>query len=467
MRGPDLEWEDPTTRPIHGQQDRRSSPVTTGTSSTAAALLTAVIVLLVHAGGLVSVPLARVDLFWPTQVAILLVALALGASARAWRHRPVVAFVLFWVVVWLWMPYALRVAPDAGWAHREMESLAWSALSSLGALCVGVRGGPTGWRAGWLLGLALTGSIGVWELTTGNHLWVTPERPWPFRGTVAAATYINPNNFGIVLLSMLVATLAWRASVRHRGGRLLLAFAAVFASAMALASQSRAAALGLAVILGLEALRWYHTLHVDVRGLLSRHRRVALSATVAGLILVAASFLVPGLAARNPVAAMLYAAAQPETGASDAFRIRLIRLALGYAADSGFLGTGAGSFEPIMWKDAHSGIDIEANLHNAFVELLMQYGAVVAVMLGMVMIVVLAAWWRSGPGSDARPPFDVLRTELLGHLVVFTALGCTASSSLALPVWWLMLAQVCATASVLPPRRHVRPVHAVSAARTR
>lgn len=417
----------------------------------AAALLTAGLVLVVQAGGLVSIPLARAGLIWPFHVCLLIAAVALGWRARPWRSASIVAFGLFWASLWVWMPYALRVAPDAGWASREMESLGFACLISLAALVAGVGAGPRAWRAGWLLGLALTGGIGLWELATDQHLWVTPRRPWPFHGTVAAATYINPNNFGIVLLSMLVAALAWRASTRRGWARTGLTVAAVFAAVMVLASQSRAAALGLVIVLALEARRSLRTRRVDVRGMLRRHPRWSWAVAGVGAALVVASFVVPAIAARNPVAQMVTAAMQPATGASDAFRIQLIELALGYAADSGYLGTGAGSFEPIMWNDPASGIAIEANLHNAFVELFMQYGWVVNLALVAVLVAVVRALVRSRLSGAVRPRIAVLRTETLGHLVVFVALGFTASSSLALPVWWLVLAQVCAGAPWLRP----------------
>ena len=127
----------------------------------AAAVLTAALVLVVQAGGLVSGPLYRAGLIWPTWGAALTLALLLSGPTRWWRTGPVALFVVFWAAWWAWMPYAVQVAPDATWAGREVESLGWCALLSLAAVFAGTSGGPVGWRVGWLLGLALTGSIGV------------------------------------------------------------------------------------------------------------------------------------------------------------------------------------------------------------------------------------------------------------------------------------------------------------------
>ncbi|GMA38653.1 hypothetical protein GCM10025883_06980 [Mobilicoccus caccae] len=419
-------------------------------------MLTAGIILMIQAGGLVSNPLYAADLIWPAYLGLLAAGVLLSVRTRVWRSPAVWLFLLFWIVLGAWMPYALDVAPHTRLAEREAVGLGYCAALSVAVLLAGGRAGLRWWRIGWLLGLLLVGGVGVWELVTGDHLWVTPERPFPFRGRVAVATYINPNNFGIVLLSMIVALLAWRATARDRRVRIALVAAAVGAGLLVLASQSRAAVLGLVLVLALEMARVVAARPGLVRDAVTRHLRLTVTALVVVALAVISTFVVPALATRNPILRMIQDAMQPETGQSDLLRVALIRVSLRYLAESGYLGTGAGSFEPIMWNDPNSGIAIDANLHNAFFELLSQYGVVVGAALALVPTLLLVVAWRSRLSARLRPQVAIVRTEMLGHLLVFVALGFTASSSLALPVWWLMLANACACAAALRDRTHGR-----------
>jgi len=102
-----------------------------------------------------------------------------------------------------------------------------------------------------------------------------------------------------------------------------------------------------------------------------------------------------------------------------------------------------------MWNDPNSGIAIEANLHNAFVEMLMQYGIVVFAVFTVLLVLLVRIWWTTRRPASMRPRVAIVRTELVGHLVVFAALGLTASSALTLTTWWLVLANACACAATL------------------
>lgn len=419
---------------------------------------------MINTGGLVSLPLNRAGLLWPVYLGLIVVALVIGG--RWWRSTPVIGFAVAWAVLGAWMPYALRVAPDAPLATREADAFGICAVLTLALVVVGRRARLHWWRIGWLGALLFAGGLAVWELVTGHHLWVTPENPFPFRGRIAVATYGNPNNFGIVLLSMLVALLAWRAVARTAGVRAVLVGLSVLAGALVLSSQSRAAVLGLLLVLGLEGARHSAAHPGWLKRAISRRPRVVFGAVATAVLAVASTFVVPALAARNPVLRMIRDAMLEETGRSDMLRLNLIRVSLRYLRESGYLGTGAGSFEPILWNDPTSGIEGEVNLHNAFFELLSQYGVVVAGALALLMGYVVWLWWRTRLSASVRPHVAAVRTEMLGHLVVFVALGCTASSSLTLPVWWLILANTCVCAADLRDRTRPSTRDGLDAGRT-
>ena len=110
------------------------------------------------------------------------------------------------------------------------------------------------------------------------------------------------------------------------------------------------------------------------------------------------------------------------------------------------------------------------NLHNAFVELLTQYGVLVfAPYAALLLILVAALWLRTGrrsvgrdrrPADNGRPAPDaaprervVARNELAGQLTAFVLLGATASSALEIPFWWLSLANAVALAWYLQATR--------------
>ncbi|WP_040155485.1 O-antigen ligase family protein [Mobilicoccus massiliensis] len=414
-----------------------------------AGTLTTVVVLGINAGRFVTAPLASSGLIWPVYLALLSLGVLVVARTGLWRRAPVVAFVLFWLVGMAWLPYAWSIAPDPRLASREVLALGYSAVLSCAVLLLGRRGGLLWWRFGWLAALVLTGAVAVWEMTTARHLWVNP---WPFQPRIAAATYANPNNFGIMLLAMVVALVAWRAETRSRVVRVVLSLATLGAAGLVLLSESRSAALGLIIIGALEIGRRLLAHPGLVRRFVSAHRVLVAAGAVALGVAAAATFVVPALAVHNPVLRMLYAAIQPTTAASDLFRVRVSLLGLRYWWESGFFGTGAGSFEPIMWNDPNSGIDVEANLHNAFVEMLMQYGVVVFVVFAALLVVLCRVLWRTRLAASVRPRLAIVRTELAGHLVVFVALGLTASSSLSQPVWWLVMANACACAATLVDR---------------
>lgn len=428
-----------------------------------------VLVASVPLGGLITNPLARAGVLWPIYYAFALLALALLWRSGVWRCVEALLFFTFWAVLASWAGFALRITPDPRLGELEVRALTACAIVSI-AVVLGSRGDRAGvWalRAGWLIGMGATCGIGVWEILTGHHLWITTARPWPFGpGTVPAATFINPNNFSVALVGMLVAALAALASVTSRSYasrplRALFGALAALAVVMIAFTESRAGMLGVVIVLSLEARR---RLITAAAGRPLSHvfrercsgRWVWVIGSVAALVAVlVAGFTVPALAARNPLQTLISDAFREETARSDSLRIDLLAVAWGYLRDSNWVGTGAGSFEPILWNDPTSGIDVDTNLHNAFVELLSQYGVVVFAPLAMVLVTLVWAGARRTPArpvaanrhgdndSSAIPDLDVggiARTELLGYLAAYVLLGITASSALALQLWWLMLA---------------------------
>lgn len=434
-----------------------------------------VLVASIPLGGLITNPLARAGVLWPIYYAFAFLALALLWRSGVWRCVEAMLFFTFWAVLASWAGFALRITPDPRLGELEVRALTACAIISI-VVVLGSRGDRAGvWalRAGWLVGVGATCGIGIWEILTRHHLWITPARPWPFGpGTVPAATFINPNNFSVALVGMLVAALAALASVTSRSAaspplRAVFGALAALAVVMIAFTESRAGLLGVIVVLSLEARRRLITAaagrplsHV-LRQRCSGHWALVISSVAALVAVLVASFTLPALGSHNPLKTLITDAFEEETYRSDSLRIDLLAVAWGYLRDSNWVGTGAGSFEPILWNDPASGIDVDTNLHNAFVELLSQYGVVVFAPLAMLLVTLVWAGARSTPArlvadnrySDTESRAtqdihngDIVRTELLGYLAAYVLLGITASSALALQLWWLMLASSIACA---------------------
>ncbi len=472
----------------------------------AAALALFVLVPVIAAGGLVTKPLNEAGL---TVLVFALTALATLPALRGtrwWRAPAPTLLALFWIAFWIVAPRALNAAPDGRLGRKELTGLAVCTFVSLAAVALsrGTRLGVVAFRWGWVVALLLTGGIGVWEVLTGRHLWTPDWAPWRFgEGSVISSTFINPNNFSDALVGMLAGVVALHATAalpasgapqastappasaesrrQLRALRLVLTALAVFAVVLMMLTQSRGGLVGALVIGVLEVLR-RRRMHGHARPLrqtLAEHRRAAALAGAGLVLVVAATFLVPTLAARNPVRAMLEVAFSEGQARSDTLRVSLINAALGYLRDSGWMGSGAGSFEPLFWNDPARGTLPATNLHNAFVELLSQYGVLVFAPYLALIVVLVATMLRRRPGqppasaasttpasaastTPASPPTTgasgtdpapathpghrpdaerlILRNELAGQLTAWALLGATASSALEIPFWWLTLA---------------------------
>lgn len=401
------------------------------------------------AGGLVTVPLSAAGLLGGVNgAAIALAVLLLFASTR---RRAVSAWLLpaFWLGFVLWAPIALTRTPDLDAGRLELTRL-WGCLAfSLLALAAsrGTFAGVTGLRLGWFAGLVLSVGIATWELVTGNHLFVDAAHPWVFGdGPMAVGTFINPNNFATALVAMIAGSLALAATLRPRWAVRTVEAVVVLGCLVVLVTQSRSGLLALLVVLGLEARR--RLLERRATGgarRAERHPFGAVGVVAAGVLLVVTlSFVAPPLAQRNPLARMIVAQFGEETARSDSLRLQLIAASWRYLRESGWLGSGAGSFEPLLWNDVDAGTLKLTNLHNSFLELLTQYGVHIGALYAAVIAGIVVALVRSRRvlGRTTR----ISRYEACGHLAAVLALGIAASSALHVPLWWVALASAAACA---------------------
>jgi len=393
-------------------------------------------------GGLGRVPLALVV------VAIGAIALANVAHSRWWRIRPVQAWLAWWLAMavaaaltWRSLPVGedrvLAEVRAVVTAREEMALLAAGAVA--GTVLIGTargsRRGVAGFRWLWLGVLLSTAPVALWEIATDQHIVVTRWLDWYFTPHTPAATFANPNNYGCVLVAVVGTLLAWSLDAVSRWLAALLLALAACAAWLTWATLSRGAFAAIAVqvliaVIGLAARRgWLARMRAT-----PQNRRRSAAGGVVLVLLAAATFVVPALAARNP----LLRAPKAGEGASDDARIELVRAAVRYWQSSPLVGTGPGTYEYHLTMERPAGVpDPTTNAHNAFAEILSQYG-----LLGSVPLVVLLGlllWYVVRPAPDIAR-----RVELACVLVAFVVTGLVVSSALALPLWFVMLAHAVA-----------------------
>ena len=414
-----------------------------------AAVVGAAAVLFTVAGGLVTVPLGAAGLLGGVNAAAIAAALLFYALSGS-RRRALAAWVLplFWLGFALWAPLALTRSPDLAAGRLELTRM-WACLALSLLVVAASRGsfsGLTGLRIGWFAGLVLSVCIAGWELTTGEHLFVDEAHPWVFGdGPMAVGTFINPNNFAAALVAMIAGSLALAATLRSIWAARAVEVVVLLGCLVVLVTQSRSGLLALLVVVALDVRRRILERRSARPPSDSPARRRARWGIAGAALLVAAlTFVVPPLAQRNPLVNMVTAQFGEETARSDSLRLQLIAASWRYLRESGWLGSGAGSFEPLLWNDADAGTLKLTNLHNTFLELLTQYGVHIGALFALVIagIVVPLVRSRRVLGRSTR----VSRHEACGHLAAVLALGIAASSALHVPLWWVALAAACACA---------------------
>lgn len=423
------------------------------------AVITAVTVIGGSLGAYAARPLADRGWLAPVYITLVLAAVvcAFTTPLRRWSAVPPWAFLAPAACLLAWMPYAVQVAPNAAAATREIDQLTLAIFTACVAFA-GTRGAPTGAlgvRAGWAGALALSCAFGLWEIAEKTYLFRQPLAPWTER-RIPVGTFVNPNNLSTAMIAMLAGTLALRAQTTNAIARYAIDAVVAVGSIVIIFTQSRTGVGALIILMALEVWR-RTTRHPDAsppapRSPRRRYLHAGAGVGVAGLVM--ASFVIPSLARINPLSELWSASWNGHTASSDRGRLRLLQASLRYLQESGYLGSGAGSFEPLLKADPHSGFKATTNLHNAFFEILSQYGVVVAAVMVAALGVLIRVCLAGRLGRRAPRLDRDVRVEMAGYLLSFVAFACTASSSLTYQTWWTILASACAVWwAALPARR--------------
>lgn len=390
-------------------------------------------------------------------------------GARAYRSPLVWALFLVWVMFAVFARQSMQWQPTFKVVINDVRGFAAAALITMGVvlMCRGGRHGVATLRTLWLVVFALSAPMGLWEALTGTHPLRPDSSPWTGSPRAPSSYFVNPNNYGIVLVVTIGIALLWLTERTRRWVRALLVLTVVIASGLLWMTESRSCLAG-----ALLAAAWAALLAAQRHGHLARlarwHRRHPRIVGVGSLMLVAgaiASFIVPFLARYNPVVSMLFPG-DPDTVRSDSARLALIRHGIDFWQSSPWTGIGAARYEWMLAGIDHPGVPRVIPAHNGFVELLAEHGlalaAPLALLLGMLVWRVVrplprrvdrieesdpaarggATVMRGAPNRlDERGGRYLLAVFLLG----FGLGGTVVSSPLTWFPWWLFLA--CATAT--------------------
>ncbi|MBW3084636.1 hypothetical protein KEM60_00825 [Austwickia sp. TVS 96-490-7B] len=392
--------------------------------------------------------------------AVLSVAVIAVFRSRWWRSRPVQCWLAWWVawagvtaLAWTSIPEQARPSASA-----EVTMMAACAALSGASILLGrgSRRGVLGYRWAWAAVLMTTAPVAIREVVANEHIIVTKWVVWYFHAHVPAGPFANPNNYGCVLVAVTGVLLAWSLDQRRRSMVALLLVGAAGATWLTWRTESRGAFAAIAVQVLITAVGaaarwgWWRAVARSPRA-----RRTAIAAGAAFSALAVAMFAVPALAAHNP---LLRSPKAQATVQSDGLRWSLVEAGLRYWREHPLWGTGPGTFEYELGRERPAGVpDPTINAHNAFVEILSQYGLVVAVPLAVLLAVLL---WRV-VRPQRRLSGEVLRraerhaqdSQLIAYrveiavlCVAFVITAIVVSTALALPMWFLMLAHMVTTA---------------------
>lgn len=341
--------------------------------------------------------------------------LAVPGAQEAFAFRFVAALIVVGIAVWLLMGRGLPV-PDglgwpvalaAGWVGWALVSILWATSTAdairwtvflfmmTGLMLAIPVAASNRRRVGWFLGalgvtFAVSVLVAIAEIATGVRL---PTSALAERvGAFAATSFFgNQNNFATYLALSLPWLLVLPVIARDVRLRALGIAGAVVAIGLILFSGSKAnlvatgiILIGMLVVLGTDpAMRRAFVAAVMVVGL--------------ALVLIIPSLFGAGIVPlpEQAVAKLDFGTlqAQVQSGSgSGAVRSSLLGTGLGLAASSGGVGVGAGNAETVVREQ--QGYEGVANLHNWWLEVLVDTGVIGLVLFGALYVFMLVGTLR-------------------------------------------------------------------------
>lgn len=286
----------------------------------------------------------------------------------------------------------------------------------------------------WLLAFVLLIPVGIWEVTTGNHLHISglsvEVRP---RFLFAPSTvFYNQNDYAAYITLSLSMVLAWIRYYPKLIGRALGIF--VFIAGLWLLMLTFSRSCYIAVLTGLIfwflfLLRWKKKI-----------KALAVTAFIFALVVIAFPNQTRDILAKIEIQAtsLLPIDLQNEDVGSLQVRLNLIKNALYFTAQSVGFGVGAGNVEYYMENSKIYPVGGTTNVHNWWVEILANYGVFIFAGYLIFYFSLFYHIWRAYHKVDNRTE-KMLCEALLVGLVSFVMASISSSSIIAFRPQWIFI----------------------------
>jgi len=284
----------------------------------------------------------------------------------------------------------------------------------------------------WLLIYAALILVGIWEVTTGNHLKTSAlsqeTRPWLL--FVPTAVFTNQNDYAgyiVLTLPMLISFIRYYPKSTARIVGIFL-----FIAGLWLLIETISKSCYIAFCLGMTF--WV----IFFLRLKKKIKLIALTASVSVIVLVA----FPNQTRYFLDIVEIQVASLPNTifssegNEAQGIRLRLIKNALYFYALSAGFGVGAGNVEYYMENFKIYPVDDLTNVHNWWVEILTNYGLFIFACYLIFYFGLLYELWKAYKKQSNRTE-KMLCEGLLVGLICFFISSVSSSSIIAFRPQWI------------------------------
>ncbi len=274
------------------------------------------------------------------------------------------------------------------------------------------------------LGILVQALIGGYEVLTRNYHWLemTQKNIWTYvegENRIPIAMQGNPNNYASLMLVGVALALISLFKQKELRKKIAFGAMAVGEAALIVCTTSRANILALGIMAFIVIL-------------CTKNKWIILATLVGGALLIAFPFRGYLLSVMNFNFG--------QSGSSDNVRINLIKNGFIFLGKSLGLGVGAGQTEYWMANDAVYDVRIFTNMHNFWMEILVNYG----VLLFLFFVVFyFRLIWKFAKAAKKLPTNDPQRwtyVSIVAVMVSFIVAAISASSILSVEWLWFCLA---------------------------
>jgi len=361
--------------------------------------------------------------------------LLLNRGRMSLSHVKVKEYLSF---LWIWLAYALISmvwAADAVAALKNIIFL-FSGVSMVFFIVYWFRDISRLSRLFWLWLLVFLALIpvGFWEIVTGNHLpnsmLFGEQRHWLL--FVPTTIFGNENDYATFLALTLPMVLVWVRYCTRMCGRILGSLGFVAGLFLLVLTASRANYI--ALLVGL--VFWFLFL-LKLKG------RIRILVGIA-VVLAVVTAVVPGRVQESlkivvtQMSSLSGIVSRADGIGSNALRANLVRNALHFTARSAGFGVGAGNAEYYMGHYAIYPVGRTTNLHNWWMEILVNYGVLILAGYVILYVALVLNLWRAYRRVLERTARMICEALLVG-LVSFSIASISSSSIIAFSPQWVYL----------------------------